>query len=167
MRVAIAAQRGAHGARRRRLGPAEQLGQVIWLLAGRRLSDDFGGRRADPGQRLQGALPHQAVKLAGGQFADHLGRTPERPDPVGRRAGPLELEGNLPQCPERFHQSQRWEFSSLKISRSSGITQNSSPAGSLSTHQLCERNSRRAPSASSLAISASMSSVWMSTWIRA
>src|ERR1022692_399679 len=103
MRVAVPAQRGAHGPGWRRLGTPEQLGQIIGLLTGRLLSNDFGGRWANSSQGLQRALPHQAVKLTSGQSANNLGSAPEGADPVGRSPSTLQLEGDLPQCPSRFH----------------------------------------------------------------
>jgi hypothetical protein len=103
--VAVTAQRRPHRGGLRRRGLGEQRGQVSRLLAARRLSDDLGGGRADPGQVLQRAQAYPAVELTRWQVPGHLGGPPERPHPVGRRTGPLQLERDLPQRPNRLHLS--------------------------------------------------------------
>jgi len=95
--VAVPAQRGPQAGTAGRWELPEQPGQVRGLLAGRRLRDGLGGGRAYPRQGLQRALAHPPVKLTRRELAHHLGRPAEGPHPVGRRAGPFELERDLPQ----------------------------------------------------------------------
>src|SRR5215469_13228050 len=103
MRVTIAAQRLAHDADRRRVRVAEQSGEVLGGLARDRLSYDLGGGRTYPGQGLQIAVLHETDKLAIRQPANNLGSTPKSADAVGRSPRTLQLEGDLSQCPVRFH----------------------------------------------------------------
>jgi len=104
--VAVAAQRRPQrgGLRRGRLG--EQPGQVGGLLARRGLGDHLGGDLADAGKFLQGAVTDPLLQLAGGQAAGHLGGPAERPHPVGRLGGPLQLERDLPQRVNCLHTQQ-------------------------------------------------------------
>ncbi len=92
--------------RRSRRPAAEQPGQVLRLLPGYRLRDHLGGHLTDPGELPQRPGPHPVGQLARAQPGGDLGGAPERPDPVRRRAGPLKLEGDLPQRPRRVHISQ-------------------------------------------------------------
>jgi hypothetical protein len=103
MRVTVTAQRCAHGAGRRTFPVVKQSCEVIRLLPRDRLNDDLGRSRANPGKRLKITLLHQPDKLAIGQPADNPGSPPESADAVGRSPGTLQLEGDLPQCPSRFH----------------------------------------------------------------
>ena len=84
-------------------GFGQQPGQVVRLLAGRRLGDDLGGGLADPVQRAQRAVGEPAVQFACGQLADHLGGPAEGLHPVGRRARPLQHERDLAQRLYRVH----------------------------------------------------------------
>ena len=105
MRVAVAAQRGPQrGAGRWRHLP-EQPAQVVRLLAAGRLCDGLGGGRAYPGQCPQRAFPQPLLQFARREIVHYLGRPPEGPDTVGRRASPFELERNLPQSLGRIHLS--------------------------------------------------------------
>ena len=106
VRVAVAPHRGPQRGRRGGRAAVEQPGQVLRLLAGRRLRDHLGGYLADPGQLPQRPGPHPAGQLPRAQPGDDLGGAPERPDPVRRRAGPLKLERDLPQRPRRIHACQ-------------------------------------------------------------
>jgi len=106
MRMAVTPHRRAQRGRRRRRPAAEQPGQVLRLLAGRRLRDHLRGGLADPGKLPQRPGPHPPVQLPRTQPGYDLGGAPERPDPVSRRAGPLKLERDLPQRPHRIHTSQ-------------------------------------------------------------
>jgi len=103
MRVAVTAQGSSHGTGRRRLCISEQRGQISRFKTGSRLSNDFGGRRANSSQGLKRALLDQTVKLTSGQSGNDVGSTPEGTDPVGRSPSALQLERNLPQGPGRFH----------------------------------------------------------------
>src|ERR1035438_3047318 len=90
VRVAITAQRRAQARpllRGRRL--SEQLGQVVRLLAARRLGDDLGGDRAYPGQGLQRSPAYPALQFFGGEILDYLRGPAERPHTVGWRASPF------------------------------------------------------------------------------
>src|SRR5215813_7340136 len=113
MRMAIAAQCVAHCADRGRLSAAQQLGEVLRILARDRLGDDLRGRWANPRKRLQRAVLHQTVKLTTGQSANNLGSTPESADPVGRSPSALQLECDLPQRPNRFHNDRYTPFSEI------------------------------------------------------
>jgi hypothetical protein len=105
VRVAVPAQRGPQRGRVSGRRLPEQPAQIVRFLAAGRLGDGFGGGRAYPGQRLQRALAQPLIQLAGREIVHHLGRPPEGPHAVGRRAGPLELERDLPQCLRRIHLS--------------------------------------------------------------
>ena len=104
--VAVTPHRGAQRGRRGRRPAAEQPGQVLRVLTGRRLRDHLRGRLADPGQLPQRPGPHPVGQLGRAQPGDDLGGAPERPDPVRRRAGTFELERDLPQRPYRIHTGQ-------------------------------------------------------------
>ena len=101
--MAVAAQRRPQrgGFRRGRLG--EHPGQVGRLLADRGLGDHLGGDLADAGECLQGAVADPLLQFARWQVADHLGGPAERPYPVGRLGGALQLERDLPQRLDWFH----------------------------------------------------------------
>jgi hypothetical protein len=101
--MAVAPHRGAKRGRRSWRAAVEQPGQVVRLLIGRRLHDHLGGYLADPGQLPQRPVPQPGRQLVRAQPGDDLGRAPERPDPVRRRAGPLKLERDLPQRLHRIH----------------------------------------------------------------
>ena len=103
MRMTIAAQRLAHDAGRRNVRVAEQSGEVLGGLPRDRLSDDLGCGRTYPSQRLELAVLHEPGKLAIRQPANNLSSTPKSADAVGRSPRPLQLEGDLPQCPVRLH----------------------------------------------------------------
>ena len=104
--MAVAAQRRPQrgGFRRGRLG--EHPGQVGRLLADRGLGDHLGGDLADAGECLQGAVADPLLQLARWQVADHLGGPAERPYPVGRLGGALQLERDLPQRLDSLHTQQ-------------------------------------------------------------
>ena len=104
--MAVAAQRRPQrgGFRRGRLG--EHPGQVGGLLAGRGLGDHLGGSFADAGKGLQGAVADPLLQLARWQVANDLGGPAERPHPVGRLGGPLQLERDLPQRVDCLHTQQ-------------------------------------------------------------
>ena len=104
VRVAVAAQRRAHGRGRGGFrGFRQQPGQVVRLLAGRGLGDDLGGGLADPVQRAQRAVAQAALQFTRGQFADDLRGPAEGPHPVGGRARPLQHERDLAQRLYRVH----------------------------------------------------------------
>src|SRR5258708_9166972 len=73
------------------------------LLACRRLRDRLGGDRPYPRQLPQRSLGQPGLQSVRRKLRHHLGRPAERPDPIGRRARPLELERDLPQRPDRVH----------------------------------------------------------------
>ncbi len=104
--VAVAAQRRPQrgGFRRGRL--REHPGQVGGLLPGRGLGDHLGGDLADAGKGLQGAVADPLLQLARWQVAHNLGSPAERPHPVGRLGGPLQLERDLPQRVNCLHTQQ-------------------------------------------------------------
>ena len=104
--MAVAAQRRPQrgGFRRGRLG--EHPGQVGRLLADRGLGDHLGGSFADAGKGLQGAVADPLLQLARWQVANDLGGPAERPHPVGRLGGPLQLERDLPQRVNCLHTQQ-------------------------------------------------------------
>jgi hypothetical protein len=95
--MAVTAQCRAQAGRPRGRCLVEQPGQVGGLLPVRRLRDDRGRDRADSGERLQRALADPLRQLGRGQAGGHLGRAPERPHPVRRRVGSLQVKGDLPQ----------------------------------------------------------------------
>jgi len=94
--VAVTAQRGAHRSSFRWGRIVEHLGEISRLLTDCCLRDDFGGRWADPSQRLERAVGHSTVKLSGGQFGYNLGGASESADAVRRSTSPLQLKGDLP-----------------------------------------------------------------------
>src|SRR5262245_40929282 len=103
MRMTVTAERLTHGADWRMLSGAEQFCEVLRILTRERLSDDLSRGRAYPGQGLQVAGPDQSGKLAIGQPCHDLGRSPEGSDAVSGSARALQLEGDLPKGPSRFH----------------------------------------------------------------
>ena len=101
--MAVAAQRGAD--RRAALGHRLAAGrlqppQVDRHLAVERLGDRAGGDLADAGG-APGASRRARDATSAGTAPDHRRGRPERPDPVGGLARPLEQEGDLPQIGNR------------------------------------------------------------------
>jgi hypothetical protein len=113
--VAVAAQGCPQARPHRGKRRGEQTVQVRGLLAAGGLLDDLGGGRADPRKGAQRALADPQFELPWWQLADDLGGPAERPDAVGRRAGPLELERYLPQCLCRVHVSCLTRTSGMRV----------------------------------------------------
>jgi hypothetical protein len=113
VRVAVTPQGGPQRGRRGRRPAVEQPGQVLRLLPGRRLRDHLGGHLADAGKLPERPGRHPVRQLARAHPGDDLGRPPERPDPVRRRSGSLELERDLPQRLHRIHACQLTNHRSL------------------------------------------------------
>ena len=113
--MAVAAQGCPQARPHRGKRRGEQTSQVPGLLAAGGLLDDLGGGRADPRKGAQRAPADPQFELPRWQLADDPGGPAERPDTVGRRAGPLELERYLPQCLCRVHGSTLTRNSGLRV----------------------------------------------------